>query len=469
VEAPDNEKYLDLTFDGKISSMGTVFLNCWNDRLLMDRNTIIYGHNIKGGIMFNPVMDYKHAATYQKAPVIVLEGLTGRTAWVVFASMVIEEDWWGYASPNPNTADFTEMLEDIKERSLFHTDVEVDANDRLLMLSTCDYTNEDVRFIVYARKIRPGEDEPESVTAVKNPSQKPHVVPMQTRLSALTANRTGILQIPGGTKMYYYQARAGGIDWYSGSTTVVQGMFDYVAGNIAADAIVSAAFDPDRDKRILYVVTDKFGGQKGIYLFTSNISSRYRVSSGWVSPPGVDARSPAMQYENGRIWLLYTEPRSNREIIYRRRLDNRQAVGEPEPLQTVPGGSGNRALAFYEIGGAMLLLWHDTTAKTVYGAWDGGEPFALALPGDCDRINIYGALSSGKVKAAVEKNGSFTFTEIDINSLPKKEDMIPPSPEPEPEPDPDGDSGPDGGTESCPDGPDGDALTEGLDELEENN
>jgi sortase B len=454
VYTTDNDIYLNRTFDGKISPVGTVFLNCWNDRLLMDRNSVLYGHNIKAGDMFAPLLRYKQAETFQKAPVVYLDGLTGETVWIIFAAYVTEPDW-GYVEPNPSRAAFADMLDEIKARSWFITDVDVNEDDRILTLSTCDYTYEDMRFAVHARLLRPGEEIPASVAAETNPERKPYNIPSQKKLSEIEANRTAVLLHPNSNRMYFYQPRDGGIDWYSGNTSIVQGVYSSYTGRVANNSFIAAVYDPDPDKKMVYVAVDNFNKQKGITLLTNRLSSGALYSRGVITPPGVDAKFPALTYDDETVWLLYTVPREGGEDIYRRKLHDGKAVGDPELLLAAPAGSGARPLGCYTVDGSLLLFWHETASKKVYGAWEGSDPFEASLTGDADRVTLYGLVSGGKIRAAAEKNGKLTFASVDLSLLPKPpaQPVVNPEPEPEPPVEPE-----EPGPEDSPDGEGGDGA-----------
>ena len=441
VYTTDNETYLNRTFKGVTSQVGTVFLSCYNDRLLMDRNSVLYGHNIKAGDMFAPLLDYKRADTFQKAPAVYLDGLTGETVWIVFAAYVTEPDW-GYVEPNPGPAAFSDLLEEIRARSLFVTDVDVNEDDRILTLSTCEYTAEDMRFAVHARLLRPGEEIPEAVAAVANEDRKPYNIPSQKKLSEITANRTAVMQHPNSLKLYFYQPRDGGIDWYSGNSSTVQGVYSNYTGRVAKDSHIAAVYDPGADSKMVYVALDNFNRQKGIALLTNRLASGDLVSRGIVTPPGVDARYPALVYLDHTVWLLYTVARDGGEDVYRRKLQDGKASGEPELLLTAPAGSGARPLGYYTVDGSPLLFWHEAANKKVYGAWEGSDGFEVALTsgaaGDADRVTLYGQISNSQIRGVTEKDGKFRFTVIELYTLPlpPARPAVNPEPEPEPEPEP---------------------------------
>ena len=53
LQSSDNEYYLRHSFDNTYSQAGWIYMDYRNDSTLKDRNTIIYGHNMKNGSMFS--------------------------------------------------------------------------------------------------------------------------------------------------------------------------------------------------------------------------------------------------------------------------------------------------------------------------------------------------------------------------------------------------------------------------------
>jgi sortase B len=444
VSANDNEEYLFKDFYGRRSLMGTIFLNTWNDRLLMDNNNVLYGHNIRAGGMFSRLLDYKDAGAFKRAPVVVLDGLAGESVWIIFAAYVTEPDW-GYVYPANDPGRYSDLLAEIKERSWFITDVDVDESDRILTLSTCDYTFENMRFAVHARKLRPGEEIPAEVTALPNPDRKQYSIPNQIKLSDVEANRAAVMLHPANNRLYFYQLTAGGIEYFAGNTSSVQGPYTSFTGAVSANSYLSAIYDsaPADGERRFYLAADNYNRQTGIQLLSVRLASNVLVPRGTVTPQGADARYPALISSDGDIWLLYTVVRSGGEDIYRRLIRDNGAAGEPELLRSFPINTNARALGYYVINGVPLLFWHETAAvKRVRGAWEDNDPFNLQLASDADRITFYGELSNNRIRAAVEKNGRITFHDVQLSSLPVHAPVTPETPAPpEPSDDPPDDPG----------------------------
>lgn len=161
---PDNQEYyLRRNFNKEYSKYGTPFLDSRNRLDGSDRNLIIYGHNMKNKQMFGRLPEYRSLKTYASNPTISFNTLYENTEWKIFAVMLTnvgekEGPVFYYWRPDfRNDAEFMQFVDDIKIRSIINTTVDVKADDKLLMLSTCAYDVPDARFVVVARRVRPGE------------------------------------------------------------------------------------------------------------------------------------------------------------------------------------------------------------------------------------------------------------------------------------------------------------------------
>lgn len=185
VYSGDNEKYLDIDFDGNKNRNGTLFfdqnnrLNSYEDT---NRALIVYGHNMASGQMFAGLNKFLGSVNNARsAPTLTMSTLFRENEYVVFAVMMTDESdgmegryFNTRRTSFSNDADFMEYIEGIRMRSLFDYPVEVEADDELLVLSTCTSKStsklKNGRMVVVARRLRDGEklakDHAESI--VKN-------------------------------------------------------------------------------------------------------------------------------------------------------------------------------------------------------------------------------------------------------------------------------------------------------------
>lgn len=134
----------------------------------LSKNTIIYGHNTHDGLMFHQLTNYMTVEGYKNAPVVTLETFYETTKWKIFAVVLTnstpEADngfvfRYLYTDFNSESA-FMAKINEIYDRSMIHTGVDVLRGDKILTLYTC-YQNifSGGRLVVFARQVRDGESE----------------------------------------------------------------------------------------------------------------------------------------------------------------------------------------------------------------------------------------------------------------------------------------------------------------------
>lgn len=165
VQTVDNEIYLGKNFYGTSTKYGCPFVAHENNILQLDMNTIIYGHHMNDGTIFGALDKYKKIDGFKAAPVIEFNTLYGNYKWKVIAAFITNaetEDDGGYAFnyffTNLTTKEhFASYLNEIAQRSLYDTGVDVNSDDKILTLSTCSHEFDNARFVVVARLVREGE------------------------------------------------------------------------------------------------------------------------------------------------------------------------------------------------------------------------------------------------------------------------------------------------------------------------
>ncbi len=181
----DDNYYLNHDFDGDESISGEIFSTWRNQWDGTDENYILYGHNMHDGNMFAYVLHYipddmsrEPMAFYKVHPTIALQRDGGESeTYKVFAGFVAntQEEYgevFNYTTKtNFNSKDeFNQYILDIMDRSWFYTDVDIEYGDTLLTLSTCHWPlsrSIETRWVVIARKVRPGESEEVDTTVVE--------------------------------------------------------------------------------------------------------------------------------------------------------------------------------------------------------------------------------------------------------------------------------------------------------------
>lgn len=152
----DPDFYLKHNFSKEYSRFGLPYMqaNCG----FSSDNIIIYGHNIKSKSMFNELTDYKDKDFYTAHKYITFATLNEQRTYEVIAAFktVANSDsgFQYYAFVNANTEEeFNDYVAKCKALSFYDTDVTAEYGDKLITLSTCEYSQKNGRFVVVAKQI----------------------------------------------------------------------------------------------------------------------------------------------------------------------------------------------------------------------------------------------------------------------------------------------------------------------------
>jgi len=164
----ERDFYLDHNFVGEPARAGALYLDYRNVLSSRERsgNLIIYGHEMSDGSMFGHLKKYvENRYFYDDHPCIELSSKYEVSTYKIFGFYYADggkgecEFFYTNTTDFGSEEEFYDYVNQIKRRTLMTNDVDVKYGDELLTLSTCatDYYY-DARFVVAARKLRPGED-----------------------------------------------------------------------------------------------------------------------------------------------------------------------------------------------------------------------------------------------------------------------------------------------------------------------
>ena len=141
-QAEDNDYYLRHLYDGTYNKAGCLFADYENKKDFSDRNTIIYGHNMRDGSMFASLNEYKEQSYYDSHPQMYLVTPDGGYLCDIFAAFEAKPKESG-SDTSPwrmewkDDGAYTTWLSAMADRSVVETDVTVTSSDKVLTLSTC--------------------------------------------------------------------------------------------------------------------------------------------------------------------------------------------------------------------------------------------------------------------------------------------------------------------------------------------
>lgn len=159
MQTPESaDYYLKRNFNRENSSHGCIYAREVCDILKPSDNITLYGHRMKDGSMFAPLSDYEDKAFWEDHSIIEFSTLQDRYRYEVFAVFVTtasEGQGFRYHTfvDAANQTDFDSFVRTCKGLALYDTGITPTYGDKLITLSTCEYTNTNGRLVVVARRI----------------------------------------------------------------------------------------------------------------------------------------------------------------------------------------------------------------------------------------------------------------------------------------------------------------------------
>lgn len=149
--------YLKHNFEKEYSDLGVPYIqeNC---DISTSDNLIIYGHHIKGQKMFGALENYKDKGFYEGHRTIQFDTLTEQAEYeiiTVFKTVAYSAEGYRYYDfvDAGNEEEFNAYVGKGKELALYDTGVTAEYGDKLITLSTCEYSVQNGRLVVVAKKV----------------------------------------------------------------------------------------------------------------------------------------------------------------------------------------------------------------------------------------------------------------------------------------------------------------------------
>lgn len=154
VQSSNNDYYLTHSFDKTRNQAGWVFLDYRNDINGLNLNTILYAHGRVGGTMFGSLKNIIGSSWYSNRDnhVVRVSSEHENTLWQVFSVYKIETTNDYLQTSFSNKTDYKSFLGVVKDRSALNFEGNVNANDKILTLSTC--YNKAEKIVMHAKLIK---------------------------------------------------------------------------------------------------------------------------------------------------------------------------------------------------------------------------------------------------------------------------------------------------------------------------
>ena len=164
MQTPGNKDfYLKHAFDKSYSEYGVPYMqeSC---KLGLSDNCVIYGHHMQDGSMFADLCKFESDDFYKEHKTIHFDTLAGFGEYeivCVFKTAAYSADGFKYYHfvDAADAAEFNSFLSSCQSLALYDTGVSAEYGDKLITLSTCEYSRSNGRMVIVAKLVQPAADE----------------------------------------------------------------------------------------------------------------------------------------------------------------------------------------------------------------------------------------------------------------------------------------------------------------------
>ena len=160
MQTPDRpDYYLKRNFYKTGSDWGAIYARESCDINRPSDNITLYGHHMKDGSMFAQLHKFQSKDFWQEHQTFTFDTLYEHHTyqiWAVFkTSANIDDNYFPYHrfSDASSEEDFNEFVDTVKKLGFYDTGITPVYGDKLLTLSTCEYTLDNGRFVVCAVRV----------------------------------------------------------------------------------------------------------------------------------------------------------------------------------------------------------------------------------------------------------------------------------------------------------------------------
>lgn len=159
-QTTNNDYYLTHNYKKEKASLGSLFLDKDFDLNKPSTNYLIYGHRSNSGTMFEDLIKYSEESFYKEHPTIrfttTAEDATYEIISIFYSRVYYKDEKdvfrYYYFVDAQNEEEFNDYVENCKKVSIYDIETTATYGDQLLTLSTCEYSKENGRFAVVAKK-----------------------------------------------------------------------------------------------------------------------------------------------------------------------------------------------------------------------------------------------------------------------------------------------------------------------------
>ncbi len=154
VQYSDNDYYLKHNFYKEPNGAGWIFADYKNSFETLDKNTIIYGHNMRNGSMFGNLPQLLKDSWNFENKNLYFSFATEEKSYKaeIFSVYSMKASQLEIPNKFSNDEQFLEYVQQVQQLSIHDFDVKVNKDDNIITLCTCGATNKN-RIVVHAKLI----------------------------------------------------------------------------------------------------------------------------------------------------------------------------------------------------------------------------------------------------------------------------------------------------------------------------
>lgn len=146
LKGKDNDTYLRHNIENKYMIAGAIFIDENNEKDFQDKNTIIYGHNMKNGSRFNNVKKFVNKDFFDEHPFVYIYLPDGSIhIYSIYVSRVLN----AYSDLYVKDINYNQYVQTIQKGAKQKREAP-DQERPLILMSTCVKSKDDNRYILSA-------------------------------------------------------------------------------------------------------------------------------------------------------------------------------------------------------------------------------------------------------------------------------------------------------------------------------
>lgn len=150
----DNGYYLTHTMENKESPEGSIFTEDYNSTDFEDPNTVIYGHDMKNGSMFQNLLEYQDKEFFDKNREVIIYTPDAIRHYKIFAAYLYDDrhlmESFDFNIKSIYQAYLDSIFSMRNMNAQIDTTAEIGTDDKIITLSTCYGNQSDKRYLVQA-------------------------------------------------------------------------------------------------------------------------------------------------------------------------------------------------------------------------------------------------------------------------------------------------------------------------------